>query len=205
MPLKSPDKVLMASEMFTLPSRLAYFGFFSIFPLMLAFTSVLGFVITDPDDQRKFSDAAADQIPVVGDTIRNTAGELEGSVVAIVVGLVLALWAGLRIVDAMQNSMNDVWDLPRIARPKLVERRLRGVLMLGLIGGGLVGSIAASNVATFADVIPGAGKHKSRTQFGAKYYFGEWRCRHCALNLCNAFIGTSIAASDVERENRCYR
>ncbi len=30
--------------------------------------------------------------------------------------------------------------------------------MLGLIGGGLVGSIAASNVATFADVIPGAGK-----------------------------------------------
>lgn len=141
-----------------LASLVAYFGFFSIFPLMLAFTSVLGFVITDPEEQLEFSDAAADQIPVIGDTIRNTAGQLEGSVIAIVVGLAVALWSGLRIVDAMQNALNDVWDLPRIARPKLVKRRLKGVLMLGLIGGGLVGSIAASNVAAFVDVIPGLGK-----------------------------------------------
>lgn len=141
-----------------LASLVAYFGFFSIFPLMLAFTSILGFVITDPEEQREFSDAAADQIPVIGDTIRDTAGQLEGSVVAIVIGLAVALWSGLRIVDAMQNALNDVWDLPRIARPRLVERRLKGVLMLGLIGGGLIGSIAASNVAAFVDVIPGLGK-----------------------------------------------
>lgn len=141
-----------------LASLVAYFGFFSIFPLMLVFTSVLGFVITDPERQQEFSDAAADQIPVIGDTIRDTAGELEGSVIAIVVGLAVALWSGLRIVDAMQNALNDVWDLPRIARPKLMERRLKGLLMLGLIGGGLVGSIAASNVAAFVDAIPGLGK-----------------------------------------------
>ena len=141
-----------------LASLVAYFGFFSIFPLMLAFTSVLGFIITDPQEQQEFSDAAADQIPVIGDTIRDTAGQLEGSVIAIVVGLAVALWSGLRIVDAMQNALNEVWALPRVGRPKLLERRLRGLLMLGLIGGGLVASIAASNVAAFVDVIPGAGK-----------------------------------------------
>ncbi len=141
-----------------LAALVAYFGFFSIFPLMLAFTSILGFVIPDPEDQREFSDAAADQIPVVGDTIRNTAGQLEGSVIAVVIGLAIALWSGLRIIDAMQNALNDVWDLPRVTRPKLVEKRLKGVLMLALIGGGLVGSIAASNVASLLDVIPGAGK-----------------------------------------------
>lgn len=141
-----------------LAALVAYFGFFSVFPLMLAFTSILGFVVTDPDDQRRFSDAAADQIPVVGDTIRDAAGQLEGSVIAVVVGLLVALWSGLRIVDAMQNALNDVWDLPRVARPKLAARRIRGLLMLMLIGGGLVGSIAASNVAAFVDVIPGIGK-----------------------------------------------
>lgn len=141
-----------------LASLVAYFGFFSIFPLMLAFTSILGFVITDPEEQREFSDAAADQIPVIGDTIRDTAGQLEGSVVAIVIGLAVALWSGLRIVDAMQNALNDVWDLPRVARPKLAERRIKGLLMLALIGGGLVASVAASNVAAFVDVIPGLGK-----------------------------------------------
>lgn len=141
-----------------LAALVAYFGFFSLFPLMLAFTSILGFVVTDPEDQREFSDAAADQIPVVGDIIRDTAGSLEGSVIAIVIGLALALWSGLRIVDAMQNAMNDVWDLPRVARPKLVERRVKGLLMLAVIGGGLVGSIVASNVASLVGAIPGAGK-----------------------------------------------
>jgi membrane protein len=141
-----------------LASLVAYFGFFSIFPLMLVFISVIGFVVTDPERQQEFADAAADQIPVIGETIRDTAGQLEGSVVAVVVGLAIALWSGLRIVDAMQNALNDVWDLPRIARPKLLERRLKGLLMLGLIGGGLVASIAASNVAAFVDAIPGAGK-----------------------------------------------
>jgi YihY family inner membrane protein len=141
-----------------LAALVAYFGFFSLFPLMLAFTSILGFVVTDPADQREFSDAAADQIPVVGDVIRDTAGSLEGSVIAVTIGLALALWAGLRIVDAMQNAMNDVWDLPRVVRPKLAERRIKGILVLFVIGGGLVGSIVASNVAAFVGSIPGGGK-----------------------------------------------
>ena len=53
-----------------LAALVAYFGLLSLFPLMVVFTSVLGFVVTDPEDQRRFSDAAADQIPVVGSTIQ---------------------------------------------------------------------------------------------------------------------------------------
>lgn len=141
-----------------LAALVAYFGFFSLFPLMVAFTSVLGFIVTDPAEQQRFANAAADQIPVVGETIRANAGELKGSVLGIVIGIVVALWAGLRIVDAMQNALNQVWELPAIERPKLVKRRLRGLAMLGVIGGGLLGSIAASNVARVIDVIPGTGR-----------------------------------------------
>jgi YihY family inner membrane protein len=141
-----------------LAALVAYYGFFSLFPLMLAFTSILGFVLTDPDDQERFAAEAADQIPVVGDTIRNSAGELDGSAVAIVVGLALAVWSGMKIVDAMQNALNTVWSVPRVARPNLAEIRLRSIAMLALIGGGLVCSVAASNVAANLDVIPGGGR-----------------------------------------------
>ena len=41
---------------------------------------------------------------------------------------------------------------------RLVKKRLRGIAMLGLIGGGLVASVAATNIASFVDVIPGVGK-----------------------------------------------
>jgi YihY family inner membrane protein len=141
-----------------LAALVAYFGFFSVFPLMLAFMSVLGFVLPDPEDQQEFAEAAASQIPVVGGKIQDTAGALEGSIVAIVIPVLIALWSGLKIVDAMQNALNDVWDLPPVHRPTMLKKRLRGVLMLGLIGGGLVASVAASNVASLIDVIPGIGK-----------------------------------------------
>jgi YihY family inner membrane protein len=141
-----------------LAALVAYYGFFSLFPLMLAFTSLLGFVVRDPQGQQRFADAAADQIPVVGETIRDTAGRLDGSSVAVIVGLSLALWSGMRIVDAMQNALNTVWSVPRLARPNIVERRIRGIAMLGLIGGGLVCSVIASRVAGVVDVIPGAGR-----------------------------------------------
>lgn len=141
-----------------LAALVAYYGFFSLFPLMLAFTSVLGFVVPDPDDQARFADEAADQIPVVGRTIRDTAGQLDGSAVAVVVGVLLAVWSGLKIVDAMQNALNTVWAVPPVERPNIAERRLRGIAMLGLIGGGLVCSVVASSIATALDVIPGAGR-----------------------------------------------
>jgi uncharacterized BrkB/YihY/UPF0761 family membrane protein len=115
-------------------------------------------VLPDAEDQQEFADAAADQIPVVGNKIQTTAGSLDGSVIAIVIPLLIALWSGLKIVDAMQNALNDVWDLPPIHRPNMVKKRLRGFLMLGLLGGGLVGTVVASNVATLIDVIPGIGK-----------------------------------------------
>lgn len=141
-----------------LAALVAYYGFFSVFPLMLAFTSVLGFVISDPEDQQRFADEAADQIPVVGDTIRNTAGQLDGSAIAVVVGLALAVWSGMKIVDAMQNALNTVWAVPRVARPNIAERRLRGVAMLALVGGGMVGSVVASGIGATLDVVPGAGR-----------------------------------------------
>ncbi|MCA8943424.1 MAG: YihY/virulence factor BrkB family protein, partial [Planctomycetes bacterium] len=141
-----------------LAALVAYYGFFSLFPLMLAFTSVLGFVVRDPDRQQRFADEAADQIPVVGDTIRDTAGRLDGSTIAVVVGLALALWSGMKIVDAMQNALNTVWAVPRLARPNIVERRLRSVGMLALIGGGLICSVAASSIAGRVDVLPGGSR-----------------------------------------------
>lgn len=136
----------------------AYFGFFSVFPLMMAFTSVVGFVVPDPEDQMRLADEAANQMPVVGGTIQSRAGSLEGSVWVVIIGLAVALWSGLRIVDAMQNAMNTVWDMPTYARPKIAERRLRSLTMLFLLGGGIIGSVAVSSLATYVDVIPGAGK-----------------------------------------------
>jgi membrane protein len=112
----------------------------------------------DPELQRKIVDSALVQFPVIGDQIRDNIGSLDGNWIALLIGLAGAVWAGMGAVDAAQNAMNSVWDVPIREKPKFLKRRLRSLLMLVVIGGGLFATAAASTVASSGDSIGPAGR-----------------------------------------------
>jgi YihY family inner membrane protein len=117
-----------------LAALISYYGFFSIFPALLAMTTILGFVLDgNPDLAKRISDSALGQFPVIGDAIGNASQPLTGSTVALVVGLVGALWAGLGAAQAAQDAMNTIWSVPRPDQPHFVGKRLRSVATLVLI------------------------------------------------------------------------
>ena len=120
-----------------LAALIAYYGFFSVFPLLLVFTSVLGFVLSgNPDLRQRIIDSALGQFPVIGTAIGKQADTngLEGSMLSIVVGGATAIWAGMGVAQAAQSAMNTVWDIPRSDWPNFVFRRLRALAMLALLG-----------------------------------------------------------------------
>jgi YihY family inner membrane protein len=101
-----------------LAAALAYYGFFSLFPLLLVLSSVAAFALQDhPELQRRVLDSAIAQFPVVGAQIRQNVGSIQGSGVAVIVGLILATWAGIGGIRAAQGAMDTVWDVPRKRRP----------------------------------------------------------------------------------------
>jgi inner membrane protein YhjD len=149
-----------------LAALVAYYLFFSIFPLLLVFTTVLGFVLgAHPDLQEKLLDSALESFPVVGDQIRANIGTASGNGVALVVGLLITLWGGMGAIGSMQNAMNAVWDVPRRERPGFLPQRLRSLallvafvvfVVLSTVAGGLAG--AASSWPVFGRlgaVVPG--------------------------------------------------
>ena len=71
---------------------------------------------------------------------------LEGSGLTLVVGIVLALWAGLGVIKAMQTAMNSVWNVPFRRRPNFVKTLLRAVIMLAVLGAITVASAIAGTV-----------------------------------------------------------
>ena len=80
----------------------AYYAFLSLFPLLLALTSVLGFVLEDdPSLQDDIVDTALGRIPVIGAQLRDDVQPLTGSGVALAIGIVGALWAGLGVTLAL--------------------------------------------------------------------------------------------------------
>jgi YihY family inner membrane protein len=130
-----------------LAALVAYYGFFSLFPLMLVFVTVLAMALSgNPDLQRRIQDSALADFPVLGDQISQNVHSLAGSGVALVVGIVLALWAGLGVLKVMQTAMNTVWNVPYRERPNFFVSILKALLMLVVLGVVTVASAAAGAV-----------------------------------------------------------
>ena len=118
-----------------LAALIAYYGFFSLFPLLLVFAAVAAFVVKEsPELQQRLLDSVLEQFPVVRGEIEETLDQsieqLSGSPLALTVGIVGALWTGTAVVAAAQEAMDDVWDIPRADRPGLLGRTVRAFLLL---------------------------------------------------------------------------
>ncbi len=130
-----------------LAATIAYYGFFSLFPLLMVFTSIAGLVLQGrPDLQERLVRSALSQFPVLGTEIQSEIGSLDGSGLAIAVGLALALWAGLGGVKAAQVAMDTVWDVPRKRRPAAPAAILRALMMLLILGVFVAGGAVLAGV-----------------------------------------------------------
>ena len=128
-----------------LTALIAYRAFLSLFPLLLLLTSVLGFVLADDPGLRKDAiDSVLGQFPVVGEQIR--VGSLEGSGVALAVGIVGSLWAGLGVVLATGEALDRIWHVPHGDRPGFLSSRLRSLAILGFLGTLTLASTVASGL-----------------------------------------------------------
>jgi membrane protein len=104
-------------------SFLAYMGLLTVFPLLLAATTILGLVLEDrPSLQEAIIDSVVSQIPVVGPSLVQNNGQLSGSWWALAVGLIGAIWGSLRAFVALQKALDDVWEVYAGQRNYLWQR-----------------------------------------------------------------------------------
>ena len=147
------------SDVGKLAATLAYYGFFSLFPLLLVLSALGGYVLQDnPELQQRVLDSAIAQFPFVGNTIRDNVGSIEGSGVAVLVGLALAVWAGLGAIRAAQSAMDTVWDVPRKRRPntpKSIGLALLTLLVLAafVIAAAVVATLVGTRGGLLIDVV----------------------------------------------------
>jgi YihY family inner membrane protein len=117
----------------SLAALVAYYAFFSIFPLLLVFTTILGFVLQgNPSAQQSVENSVLGQFPIIGEQIG--AHALSGKATALVIGLITSLLGGLGVTRAAQNAFDRVWAVPFKDRPDFLRSRLRGLLMLTCLG-----------------------------------------------------------------------
>jgi YihY family inner membrane protein len=130
-----------------LAATITYYGIFALFPLLLVLSTVLGYVLRGHAHiQRSIETSALAQFPVIGDELKS--GSLHGSTLALVFGLVAALWAGMGVFVAAGNAMNQLWGVPFTHRPSALLVRARSLGLLLVLGGGVVGTSVLSGLGT---------------------------------------------------------
>jgi membrane protein len=115
--------------------QVAYWGFFSVFALLLVFASILGFVLqNNPSLQRELLNSTLERMPVIGPQISGDIGMLTGSGVALAVGVVGALWTGLGVTIAIGGALDRIWAVLRVQQVGFISSRLRRLLVLASFG-----------------------------------------------------------------------
>lgn len=134
-------------------SVIAFFGFLSIFPLLLAATTILGFVLEGNEDlQQRIIDGALADIPVLGRELEADPTSLTGSWLALIVGLGGALWSSTKAFVALQMAQDDVWEVHVDHRAAMPAQRGKALLGILFIGGQQIGTLVLATLVSAADL-----------------------------------------------------
>ena len=111
---------------------IAFYTLLSIFPLLLAIISVLGYLGPSTEEaQLELTMRLADVIPVSSDLIGQTvASVVSARVVTGVVGIVGLFWMSTVVFGAIRKGINAAWGIT-VPRSFLKERLIDLALMLG--------------------------------------------------------------------------
>lgn len=112
---------------------ISYYAFVSLFPLLLVFVTVLGFVLHgDPSEQQRILSGTLRKFPLVSETLHPK--RIKGSPAALAIGTIGALLAGMGIMSAAQNAFDRIWAVPYKHRASFFGSRLRSIAMLAVLG-----------------------------------------------------------------------
>ena len=135
----------------TLASSLAHSALVSVFPLLLILSTVLGLVAAgDPELKEKIQNAAAQQVPLIGQQLTSSVSELQkDSLIGLVAGLAVLIWGATGLAQSALYTMEEVWNLPGPARPGFFPRLVRSLLFLAVLGLGVLSTTLLTSLDAF--------------------------------------------------------
>jgi membrane protein len=119
-------------EVQMLVSNLAYYTFFSFFPLLLLLASVLGFLFGMGGQYARFSTQMVELLPFSTSYIQASLQRiLQAKLRLGILGSLLLVWSATAAFDVLQQILNRIHRAPRMR--SLWRRRLLGILLAILL------------------------------------------------------------------------
>jgi membrane protein len=140
-----------------LGSLIAYYGFFSLYPLLVAFTTIVTWLFGDrPQTLQRILSSVWSKVPFatsdLAEQVTEQVKDLSGQGWIAVVSLLVSLWGAIGVVRVLQDAVNTMWGVPRYRRPRYLVKVGRGTVMLSLLGVGVIGSAVVAGITLAVDL-----------------------------------------------------
>lgn len=142
-------------------AAMAYFGFLSLFPVLLIGLSLAGFLLDDPQLQSRLTAAMTRAVPGIRTALgENLSALVERRTATGVLGFLGLVFTGLRVVGSAKVATTRIFELEDEAN--VVEQKLRNLATLAWLGllaviGGAAGALAGLDLAGPLQFLIGIG------------------------------------------------
>ncbi len=147
-----------------LAALMTYYGFLSLFPLLIVATAFAQIVSQgDAELKDRIINAVTSYFPAIGDSLAASLHTSSRTGLALIIGLLIAFYGARGIADSVQNALHVVWAVPRKKRAGFPLSMLRsfGIIIcagLGLLVSAILSGYAANTSYPFlVRIIIGTG------------------------------------------------
>jgi YihY family inner membrane protein len=133
-----------------LAALMAFYGFLSLFPLLLLLITIVGLATGGSTSAtHRVENSALKQFPVIGSQLGGNIHALHDRAgLGLAVGIIGLVWGSLGVVQSAQYAMAEVWNVPLVERPGYLSRLLRSVAVIAAVGVFLLVSTSLAGVVT---------------------------------------------------------
>lgn len=133
-----------------LAGLMTYYGFLSLFPLLLLLITIVGLATGGSTSAtHRIEHSALAQFPVVGAQLGGNIHSLHNRAgIGLAVGIIGLIWGSQGAVQTGQYAMAEVWDIPLVDRPGFLARLVRSFGVVAAVGAFLLVSTALAGMVT---------------------------------------------------------
>ncbi|MEJ0072602.1 MAG: YhjD/YihY/BrkB family envelope integrity protein [Candidatus Saccharibacteria bacterium] len=96
---------------------ITYYGFLSLFPLLIVATSVIDLVSRHNDSLRtRLISGISDYFPSISSNLQTQVHGSNKTGLALIIGLLIAFYGARGIANAIQHGLDHIWQVPRPKR-----------------------------------------------------------------------------------------
>lgn len=139
-------------------SLITYYAFLSLFPLLLALTSLLQLLLNGEQHfKTQLINNVTNIFPVLGSQLQRNVHSTGKTGLALAISMVVTLYGARGAADALRRTLNHVWQVPRTKRAGFPKNILKSMSVIFTIGiGVLIVSTLSAYTLSVHDLVPRA-------------------------------------------------